>query len=220
MELQEAGRASLPSASGRGRTSPLLHPLKCFQLPLASSCSCVCTAWQVLVLLWLPGVNYEWKLQSPLHWALLKALEASTEHQVTGSKVTSCCFDAASPKENLLLPCSLSSFLLTWNTYLCSLQKLCTPLGCSGIYLGYPRQCWWSQSWFSAGLQVWLAQHCMSSGSQSGNSVVIIKGLSSPGLCCLGGSGDLAACCRSSFFGTTWCISCATPPCFICWWMV
>lgn len=39
-------------------------------------------------------------------------------------------------------------------------------------------QCWWSQSWFSAGLQVWLAQHCMSTGSWSGNFVLILKGLS------------------------------------------
>lgn len=159
------------------------------------------------------------KLKSPSCWPLLKALETSTEHQVTGSWVTSCCFDAASLKENLFGPCSLSSFLFIWNTYLCSLQELCTLLNCSGIYLDYQRQCWWSQSWFRSSLKVCLAQHCMSTGSQSGNFVDLLEGLSSSGLCC-DRSGDVTAYSKSSLFGTRWCISCATPPCLICWWMV
>lgn len=36
------------------------------------------------------------------------------------------------------------------------------------------------------------AQHCMSTGSWSGNFVVILEGLSSSGLCC-DGSGDVTA---------------------------
>lgn len=146
----------LPVAGQEWALSSTLLQTPCLLLPLASSHSCVwtpSTAWcccgsQVWIM--------DGKLQSP---ALLKALETSTEHQVTGSGVNSCCFDAASQKENLFGPCSLRSFLFMWNIYLCSLQELCTPLGCRGISLGYQRQCWWSQSSFSASLQVCLAQH-------------------------------------------------------------
>lgn len=151
----EDDRASLPSASGMRRVSSLLHPLTNTLLAAAPGilillCVYTSTAWcccgsQVGIM--------DGKFQSPSYPALLKALETSTEHQVTGSGVTSCCFDAASQKENLFGPCSLRSFLFMWNTYFCSLQELCTPLGCSGIYLGYQRQCWGSQSSFSASLQ-------------------------------------------------------------------
>lgn len=161
----------LPVGGGEWALSSALLQTPCFQLPHAP----VCGHGAQLDKCWCCCGSQVWIMNGNCNPHCTEPLETSTEHQVTGSRVTSCCFDAARLIEDLLGPCSLISFLFIWNTYLCSLQQLCTPLGCSGIYLGYHRQCWWSQSWFSASLQVWLAQHCLSTGSRSGNFVVIKK---------------------------------------------